>query len=199
MADRNRHVGQRRAHRIGHRAFVRRIGVGMQQADRDALHGFAAERRDRGGDACCVERYRDRAVRPQLLDHLQPQPPFHQGTRLGPVQVVQHRHAQVADLQDVAEALGGDQRGACALALENRVGADGRAVQHVGHCPAVRRQQRTQAVNDADAVVMRGGGDLVRDNAAIRGDCHDVGEGPADVDPDALRHTSDHVSVALAS
>ena len=199
MADRNRHIGQRRTHRIGHRAFMRRIGVGVQQADRDALHGFVAQRRDRRGDARRVERYRDRTVRAQLLDHLQAQPPLHQGTRLGPVQVVQHRHAQVADLQDVAEAPGGDQRGACALALEHGVGADGRAVQHVGHCPAVRRQQRAQAVDDALAVIMRGGCNLVRDNAAVRGDCDEVGEGPADIDPDALRHTSDHVSVALAS
>ena len=135
-----------------------------------------------------IERHRDRAVRPQLLDHLQPQPPLHQGARLGPVQVVQHRHAQVADFQDVAEApvVISAVRAPLpsSMVLEPIVVPCSTSVT----VAAVRRQQRTQAVDDAVAVVVRGGGDLVRDHAPIRGDCHEVGEGAADVDADALRH-----------
>ncbi len=199
MAGGDCHVGQRRAHRIGHRAFVGRIGVGMQQTDRNALHALLAQHVDCGSKAHHIERHGNRAVGAQLLDHLQPQPSLDQRARLGPVQVVQYRHAKVTNLQDVAKTLGGDQCGACALSLQDRVGPDRRAMQHVRHRPPVGRQQRAQTIENSLAVIVRRGGDLVRDHAPVCRDRNEVGERAADVDADALSHSSDRVSVSLVS
>ena len=61
-------------------------------------------------------------------------------------------------------------------------------MQHLADGIAVRGQQRTQSVDDAVAIVVRRGGDLVRDHASIRGDRDEVGERAADIDADALNH-----------
>ena len=52
----------------------------------------------------------------------------------------------------------------------------------------VRSQQRAQAVDDAFAVVVRRGGDLVGTHAPVGGDRDQVGEGAADIDPNTLKH-----------
>ena len=187
MADRDRNVRQRHAQTIRDGTLVRRIGVAVQQADRDALHLFRAQHLDRRIDAGEIERDRDAAVRAQLFGHLQPQAALHQRARLGPADVVQHRHAQVADLQDVAEATRRDQRRASALALQHRVRPDRRTVQHIGDARAVG-EQLVQAGDDALAIVVRRRGDLARRDAPIVGDRHQIGERAADIDTDSHRH-----------
>ena len=119
-ADRDRHIRQRGPHRRGDRLLVRRIGVAVQQADRDAGDVLRAQHGDHRIQAGRIQRNRHRSVRAHLFDHFQAQPTFHQRARLGPADVVQHRHAQVADFQDIAKTPCGDQRGFRALRLPAR-------------------------------------------------------------------------------
>ena len=51
------------------------------------------------------------------------------------------RHVLAADLEDVLEAGRGDQRGWRALALEDQVGGDRRAVQHAADVGACERRR----------------------------------------------------------
>ena len=53
----------------------------------------------------------------------------HQRRRMGRAQAVEVGARLAAELDDVLEALGGDERRARALALQQRVGRDGRAVR----------------------------------------------------------------------
>src|SRR5262249_57605357 len=62
--------------------LVRRVHVGVEQADRDGLDGVRSEPLDERIDARAVERELDRAVPAQALDHLDDVPPGHQPLRL---------------------------------------------------------------------------------------------------------------------
>ena len=168
MADRDRQVRQRGAHALGDLTLVRRVGVAVQQADRHAFHSFRTQHGDRGIDAGGVKRDRNRLPSGRSFSVTSSRSRRSTSAR-GLVQrdVVQHRHAQVANFQDVAEAACGDQRGAGAGALQHGVGADGRAVQHLGDLGAVG-QQCLQAGDDALAIVVRGGGDLAGRDAPRR-------------------------------
>ena len=75
-----------------------------------------------------VERQKHRAVGRHPLGHAEAQVARHQ--RLGPlhVDVVLLEAVLPGDLEGIAEALGGDQRGVRALALDQRVGGERRAV-----------------------------------------------------------------------
>src|SRR5262245_3578643 len=68
-------------------------------------------------------------MRVDALDHFPSQRSLDQWRRLLPRELVEARHAQAANLEDVAEALGGDQSGAGTLELENRIRGYGGAVQ----------------------------------------------------------------------
>ena len=140
-ADGNRHIRQRRPHRIGDGTLMRGIGVAVQQADRQAAHLLPADHIDRGGDAVHVQRHRDRAIRAHLFGDFQPQPAFHQRAGLGPGDVIQNGHPQVADFQNIAEPARGDQRRAGALGLQDGVRADGGGMQNIGDLPRFLRQQ----------------------------------------------------------
>ena len=90
-------------------------------------HGYLAEHRsalDVGG----VQRRQDLAARVDPLGDFRAQVPLDQRRRLLPREVVEPRHAQGADLQDITEALRRDQADACTLAFQDRVGGNGGAV-----------------------------------------------------------------------
>ena len=132
-ADGDRDIRQRGTDSSGHRVLVGRIGIAVQQADSDAGYRLSSQHRDTRTDAGRVERDRDRAVRAHLLGHFQTQPPLDQRTRLGPTNVVQHRHAQIADFQYVAKAARGDQRGSGTFAFQDGVRC--RPSSHATHRP----------------------------------------------------------------
>jgi len=90
---------------------------------------------------------------------------------------------RAADLDQVAEAGGGEDRHARAAALEDRVGADGRAVDEPPDVTA-RDAQRLEPGQKRRALVERLRRDLGDDDAARRF-VHrgEVGEGAADIDP----------------
>jgi hypothetical protein len=97
----------------------------------------------------------------------------------------------VSYLERVAEALGGDEHGALALALEQRVGCDGRA--HLDGADPPRGDRRTGCKAEKIADALHGGisigpgifrQQLVGDEAAVRAPRHHVGESATAVDPE---------------
>ena len=122
--------------------LVRRIGEGVEQADRDRLDLLGQQRIDGALGVGRIERALDLAAMVDaLVDHLA-QVALDQRRRLGPGEVVEPRHPQRADFQHVAEALGGDQPDARALVLEDRVGGDRRAVADLLDRAAARARSR---------------------------------------------------------
>ena len=69
------------AHDLGDAAFMRRVGVGMQQADRDRLDIAVGDALGGGANAFFVQRDAHLALWPQPLDNLEPAPPRHQADR----------------------------------------------------------------------------------------------------------------------
>ena len=84
--------------------------------------------------------------------------------RLLPREVVQARHAEAADLEDVAEPPGGDEPRASALLLEDGVGGHGGSVEHLGEVrtrdPRVA-EDLAEPIDDRPRVVVDAGGDLL--------------------------------------
>ena len=139
-------------------ALVVRVGVGVEQADRDRPDAGRRQPPGRGLDARRVERPPDLAFGPHPLVRLQAQPARHQRLGAPVVQRIHFRNAQPAHLQDVAETLRGDEAGQRALALQHRVGRHGRAVHHPADGPRFEpgpTEQRRNAVADAPAVIVR--------------------------------------------
>src|SRR5262249_8898818 len=97
----------------------------------------------------------------------------------------------VADLERVAETLGGDQQRALALAFEQRIGGDRGAHLHGANQPRGDRRAPRQAQQVAEALhggvaVRLGvlGEELVRDQRAVRLAADHVGERAAAIDPE---------------
>ena len=178
---------------VAQHQLVRRIGEGVQQADRrsprpsrPAAHRPRARRRpDRAARStlpACVD---------PLVDH-PAQIALDQRRAACPRRVVEPGHAQRADLQHVAKALGGDQADARALVLEDRVGGDRGAVADLLDGAAVEaglaRRPRSSPSTMACGVVADARRDLLGVDGAVGAEQHDVGEGAADVDADAVGH-----------
>jgi hypothetical protein len=108
--------------------------------------------------------------------------------RLGTMEKQIERFDTIAspDRIDVAEALGGDQRRACALALQNRVDGDRRAVQHFGKCRHVAIGKR-ERVGDAARRIGGNGGGFGGDDTTVD-TADEVGERAADIHSDNV-HT----------
>ena len=121
-------VRQRRAHRLGGEPLVAAVAPGVQIADRDRLDLGAGQLGERRGERALIERRLDAAVGAHPLAHAEAALARHQrlGRRLAEVVAVVLE--ALAHLEHVAVALGRQQRGPGALALEQRVGGDGRAV-----------------------------------------------------------------------
>ena len=122
------------------------VAPGVQVADRDGLDLGTGKLRDRGRQGLGIERRLDAAVGAHALAHAEPPIARHQrlGRRLA--QVVAVVLEPLAHLEDVAVALGRQQPDARALALEQRVGRDRRAVHDaLGLARAARRSSTPSA------------------------------------------------------
>ena len=168
--------------------------VGVQEADGEGLDACGL-----GGGADAVEggflhRQQHLAIGGDAFGHLEAQRARHQ--RLGAlhVEVVLLEAMFVGHFEGIAESLGGHQRGLCALAFDQRVGGEGRAVDHQGE------------VGGGDAGLRQDGGGAFQHRAFRRvwrgqdlggqrpvRQCEDeVGEGAADIDGQA-RGLAHHV------
>ena len=120
--------------------LVRGIGIGVDQRHR---HRLDVELGEALGDAAhrgFVQRPPHGAVHVHALGHREAQLARHQRPRLDDVDVVLVEAALVRDLDHVAEAVGGDERGARALALDDGVGGERGAVHE--HADVAERQAR---------------------------------------------------------
>ena len=118
--------------------LVRAVGVAVDEHDGDRfdaerLELVARARRDPPRRAAIST---SPSARTRSL-HLEAQRPLDQRLVLLEIQIVGVGPVDAADLVDVAEALGGDQRGLGAGALQDGVDGDGRAVQEQRGGPVV--------------------------------------------------------------
>ena len=123
-------VRQRVAQDLRHALLVRGIQEREQQADGHRLHTLAGEPARGALHALLIE-LAHHAGRPHPLVDLDAQPALDHRRRRRLVQAIEAGPRLAAEEQQVAESLGGDERGAREPALEQRVGGDRRAVDEV--------------------------------------------------------------------
>jgi len=179
--------------------LVRRIGIGVQQADRDRFDALLPQPLGDLARLGFVERLLHLTTRAEPLGEFVAQAPWHQRRRLLVLQVVHHGDAQPPHLEHVAKAFGGDQRRLRALVLEDGVRRDRGGMHHrldVSRRDAVRLAQLSDRRQDGAAVVVRRGRNLQRTHRATAAH-DDVGEGAADVAAeDVARHGASISSAA---
>ena len=94
----------------------------MQEGDRDALDLQLSQFRRERAHGCFVQREANRAVRVDALGHGEAQAAGRQRLRLVDAEIVLVVAALGRDIEHVAEAIGGDQRGLGAAPLDDGVG-----------------------------------------------------------------------------
>ncbi len=168
---------------------MRRIGERIDQTHRDRFDPLGEQRVDGAFGVGTLQRAIDTTVGiDAFIDDLT-QVALDQRRRLHPTEVVEPRHAQRANLEDVAKALGGDQSDARALVLEDRIRCDRGAVADLFDCLAIEPrlgEQLGQPVDDRARVVVDAGRDLLRMDRTVGAEQHDVGKRSADVDADRV-------------
>ena len=188
------HVGRKRDEQVGklladqraHRLLVRRIGVGMQEADRDRLDSVIHEPAHRRAHRIGIEPCDHAAVAIDALADLQPVPARHERFREAEEKIVDVVTLLGAHFEAVAETLRGQQSEPRAAPLDDRIG-DQRGAVHdladVAERDAGLPDQLAEALERGNRRVLRRGQALVeRDAAAVME--HEVREGAADVEAD---------------
>ena len=178
---------------------MRVMGIGMKEADRHGLCIFGDDPCSQGIDLAFVQRDQHFAVCRQSLAQREAQGARRQ--RLWPVdhQVVMVEALLVALLENVAEALGGDEGRPGTLALDQRIGGERRPVDEdadVGRLQPGLFEHQPDALDHAK-FRRRGRGENLAAPALGAGFEHDIGEGAADVggELDLLCHVSDYGGV----
>ncbi len=182
-------IGRLACHDLLDHQLVARIGEGIEQADGDRLDLLGEQGVDGPFGVARLERPLDAAARiDPLVDDLA-EIALDQRRGLLPGEVVELGHAERADLQHVAKALGRYQPDAGALVFEDGVGGHRRAVadllDHVAG-EAGLLEQLAQPLDDRLGIVADAGGDLLGVDGAVGAQQDDVGEGAADIDADAI-------------
>ena len=170
--------------RLGAR-LVRGVGVAVDEQDRAGLDAALLELDAERGDLRLVERLLDLAVREHALVDLEPQRALDQRHVLLEEQVVGVRPVDAADLVDVAEAVGDQQRGLGAGALQDRVDRDRRAVQEQSRRAIVAAGLLDAAVDAVDQPLRRRQRLAEGQRAGLVVEHRDVGEGAADIGGEA--------------
>ena len=180
------HGRPRVAQRLADGALVRRVGVGVQKADRDGLRPPAADGPHRGADGVLLQRGQDRAVERHPLHDAGAPGAGHERVGLGRLQRVEVGACLAADLENVLEPGGGEQHHARPFALEHGVGSHGGAVRDLDAATVGRsglRQQDAQSFGDRAGGIIRRRQLLVNVQApALEAD--EVGERATRIDTD---------------
>ncbi len=169
--------------------LMRRVPVAMHADDGDRAEAVAVSCRELLSDGLLIQWPDDLTVGADPLIGLDD--PRVQQLWRGDVPVEDARPVLVGDAQRVPEALGDDQDGRLALALEQRVRGDGGAEAHLvdligGQRLAGRDPQQVPDAGDGGVPVGRGVArqQLVRPQRAVRSSRDDVGKRPAPVNPE---------------
>ena len=161
-----------------------RVGVGVQEAYGDRLYSFMGDFIYGAIDIGGLQRPEHFAFVVQPFTDFEPQLTFDQRGRLFVVQVVEPGNPVAAQLQNVAEPLGGDEGGIGALVFDDGIGGYGEAVAYLRYSRWLNAKfvdTAADALKHAPAVVVWGTGDLPRQHSAVVGKENDVGESSADV------------------
>ncbi len=163
---------------------MHRVGEAVQEADRGRLYVLGGEPGGDAVDIALVQRHEHLAFGVDALADGKAQAARHQRRRQVDIDVVLLEAVFVPDLDGVPEALGRDERGLGAFALDQRIGGEGGAVdderdlrRHDARCGEHRLHRLEHAT-------LRSGGcrqDLRRPTPAA-GFERDVREGAADID-----------------
>jgi hypothetical protein len=139
-------------------AFMRRVGVGVQQADRDRFDAIGPQPLGDMPQRVLVERRHLLTGRVEPAAHgvaiLAP----HQRFRPGAADIVKARPVLPADQQQIPETLIGDEGDMAAAALDHRVGRGRHAVPDINDIAAAAALQRKgalQPVYRAEGAVLR--------------------------------------------
>ncbi len=128
MAPPQRQTRQTRGDQRGDALLMRRVGEAVQKTNGDRLDAGAFDLAEDAFGIRLVERRHHAALRIHpLLDAPTPAP-RHQRRRQVDIDVILLEAVLVADLDGVAEAVGGNEGGARTLALDQRIGRQCRAV-----------------------------------------------------------------------
>ena len=174
---------------LPHQQLVGGVLEGVEEADRDRLDALGDEPVHRRLGRLARERDDDLPARIDPLLHLDPEIALDELRRLLPPEVVEARHAKVPELEHVPKAAGRDEAGERPLVLEDRVGRDRRAVPDLGHVRPGEGglvEDLRETARDRLCVVLDARGHLAGEDPAPGVEEHDVGEGSADVDTDAI-------------
>ena len=126
--ERDRRLGKLLGEDLADALLVLGVEVGVEEADRDGVDAELPQAAGEHAHLVVVQRLDDGAVGGHPLGDLEAQPALDERRRLRPEEVVHVRDPQPAQLEDVAEVLGRDERGLGPEALEDGVRGDGRAV-----------------------------------------------------------------------
>ncbi len=163
---------------------MQRIGIGVEQADRDGAIAAGLERGDElAPHLGFVEWLLDRTVGAQAFRRLEAILAAHRRRRLGIEEIVDVAPVVALHEQQVAKARGGDEGHARALAFQHGVGSDGRAVPQILDAREIDARGR-ERVEGTDIGAARRARHLGHDHAAVL-DGHQIGEGAADLYSDA--------------
>ena len=176
-----------------HRAcglFVGRIAVGVEKADDDAIDPGGLRRRDRPEHAIFAQRRAHGVAGAEPFFNFEHTLARDQRGGAVAIPVLRPRHAQALDDQQVAKTPGHEQGEPRALALDQRIDRDRRAVDEIGDrvgLHAMDPRQSGQALDEAGDRIGRHGGRLPSDQPAGLGvEGREIGEGAADIDADAV-------------
>ena len=188
---RHAHAGRALPDDGADRPLVLAVRPRVEETDGDGFHALGQQTIDGLHDALAIQRRHHLAAVVHPLTHLSTPSPRHEGRRALEIQVVEPGEAEPADLQEIAKALGRDETRARAPALEDGVGGHGRTVDDLAHVGGRRpgvEEQRPRARDDGVGVVAGGGEQLARSRRAGGVDQHEIGEGPAHVHAEPVRH-----------
>ena len=165
----------------------------MQEADRQRLDLLGLDQLgDRGARGREIERGEHAAVIAQALRHLAPIAARDEWRRKTQPQVEHVIAALEAHIERVAKACGHEQARACALALDQRVGHEGRAVRdaldRIEPDAGGLGQRRRTVDHRARGIVGRSQKLVDARRLAARAKQGKVGERAADIDADAIGH-----------
>jgi hypothetical protein len=199
--DAGQHLGRDRADPL----LVRGVGEGVDQRDGEGLHAPAGQPLQLLPDVVLVERAHHRAVAGDPLVDLDGVLQVGQRLGFGPDDPAGQSagHERACDLQHLPEAPGGEQPDGGALALEDGVGRNRGAVQHLGdlaHRDAGVGADLLDAVQHPDGLVgrrRRGLGPPGGPAALV--DEQDVGEGASDVDSEPVTHADSSSRAACSA
>ena len=186
----DRHIREGRAQQRRRGLLMGRVGIAVQEADRDRGAAFRHEPRAGIAHLRRVERCDYLAAMGDPLADLDPAAPRHDGVGKAEEQVVDVVALLDPEFEHVAEAARRQQARRGAAAFDQRVGHERRAVQDLGELrdrDAGLRDHRRDAGQGAFRRVLRRREALMQGYGACRGvQQHEVREGAADVEAETV-------------